>query len=104
MRDAARADSSNLRRHVMAAPRIGRPTAGTVSECWSMDFVADALFDGRRIRALTVVDNFTRESMAIEVGQGITDWKKNWGTLNLTTVATYEWGEVGVHATRISAD
>jgi putative transposase len=37
-----------------------------------MDFVSDALFDGRRIRALTVVDDFTRESLTIEVGQGIT--------------------------------
>lgn len=36
-----------------------------------MDFVSDALFDGRRIRALTLVDNFTRESLAIEVGQGL---------------------------------
>jgi hypothetical protein len=34
-----------------------------------MDFVADALFDGRKLRALTVVDNYTRESLAIEVGQ-----------------------------------
>jgi len=34
-----------------------------------MDFVADALFDGRRFRALTVVDNFTKESLAIEVAQ-----------------------------------
>jgi len=25
-----------------------------------MDFVSDALFNGKRIRALTVVDNFTR--------------------------------------------
>jgi putative transposase len=33
--------------------------------------VSDALFDGRRIRALTVIDNHTRESPAIEVGQGI---------------------------------
>jgi len=32
-----------------------------------MDFVSDALFNGKRIRALTVVDNFTRESLAIEV-------------------------------------
>lgn len=32
-----------------------------------MDFVSDALFDGRRFRALTVVDNFTKESLAIEV-------------------------------------
>jgi len=60
------------RRHVMASHRTARPAAGAVNECWSMDFVSDALFDGRRIRALTVVDNFTRESLAIEVGQGIT--------------------------------
>jgi putative transposase len=35
-------------------------------------FVSDALFDGRRIRALTVVDDYSRESLAIEVGQSIT--------------------------------
>lgn len=32
-----------------------------------MDFVADQLFNGQRIRALTVVDNFSRESLAITV-------------------------------------
>src|SRR3569833_3241942 len=31
---------------------------------WSMDFVAKALFDGRRLRALTVVDNYTRGGRA----------------------------------------
>ncbi len=36
-----------------------------------MDFVSDALFDGRRLRALTVVDAFTREALAIDVNQGI---------------------------------
>ncbi|ATB57893.1 hypothetical protein XFF7766_440002 [Xanthomonas citri pv. fuscans] len=30
-----------------------------------MDFVADALFDGCRFRALTVVDNFTKENLVI---------------------------------------
>src|SRR3569832_2287969 len=38
---------------------------------WSLEFVADALFDGRRLRALTVVDNYTRESLAIDVGQSL---------------------------------
>lgn len=38
---------------------------------WSMDFVSDALFDGRRLRALTVVDAYTREALAIDVDQGI---------------------------------
>ena len=36
-----------------------------------MDFVSDALFDGRRLRALTVLDTFTRESLAIEVGKSL---------------------------------
>ena len=31
-----------------------------------MDFVSDALFDGRRLRALTLLDVFTREALAIE--------------------------------------
>jgi putative transposase len=38
---------------------------------WSMDFVYDALFDGRWLRALTVVDAFTREALVIDVDQGI---------------------------------
>ena len=33
-----------------------------------MDFVSDALANGRRIRVLTVIDDFTRESLATEVG------------------------------------
>ena len=36
-----------------------------------MDFVADALFDGRRLRALTIVDNYTRECLAIDVGASL---------------------------------
>jgi putative transposase len=36
-----------------------------------MDFVADQLFDGRKIRVLTLVDNHTRESLALRVGQRV---------------------------------
>lgn len=36
-----------------------------------MDFVMDALFDGRRFRALTIVDNYSRECLEIEVGQSL---------------------------------
>jgi putative transposase len=59
------------RRHASAAQRVERIEAGAANECWSMDFVSDALYDGRRLRALTVVDNYTRECLAIEVDQGI---------------------------------
>jgi len=51
----------------MMRPQVERPNA-----CWSMDFVADSLFNGRRFRSLTVVDNFSRECPAIEVGQSLT--------------------------------
>ena len=38
---------------------------------WGMDFVSDALFDGRRLRLLTIIDRFTRESLGIVVGQSL---------------------------------
>ena len=34
---------------------------------WSLDFVSDTLISGRRIRILTVVDDFTRECLALVV-------------------------------------
>jgi len=34
--------------------------------------VVDSLFNGHRFRALTIVDNFSRESLAIEAGQSLT--------------------------------
>ena len=55
------------RRRVSACRRMGRTAATEANEGWSMDFMSDELYDGRRIRLLTLVDNFTRESLAIEV-------------------------------------
>ncbi|MFN7584594.1 MAG: IS3 family transposase, partial [Bacteroidota bacterium] len=40
-------------------------------QCWSMDFVADQLFNGRKFRVLTLVDNFSRQCLATRVGQSI---------------------------------
>lgn len=51
------------RRQVSIKTRKEPVTARRKNECWSMDFVTDELFDGRRIRILTIVDNFTRESL-----------------------------------------
>ena len=45
--------------------------AAGVDESWSVDFMSDELFDGRQIRLLTIVDNFTRESLASNVGASI---------------------------------
>lgn len=59
------------RRRVAAIKREIRPTATEQNECWSMDFVSDQLFDGRRMRVFTLVDNHTRESLALHAGQRI---------------------------------
>ena len=55
------------RRHVSACRRMVRATASYPNESWSMDFMSDALYDEQKIKLLTLVDNFTRESLAIEV-------------------------------------
>jgi len=57
------------RRRKMVVARRERFVPRRANEAWSMDFVADQLVDGRRFRALTIVDVFSREALAIEVGQ-----------------------------------
>ena len=39
----------------------------TMNQCWSMDFMSDALMCGRRFRTFNVVDDFNREVLAIDV-------------------------------------
>jgi len=56
-------------RHVTGSRRMVRITANHPNESWSMDFMSDELYNGQRIRLLTLVDNFTRESLAIEVDE-----------------------------------
>jgi putative transposase len=46
-----------------------KPTAP--DQVWSMDFVLDQLQNGARFRSLTIVDVYTREAVAIEVGQSL---------------------------------
>lgn len=60
----------NRRRKKRRVPeRIKQPL--TVPEqpnqCWSMDFMSDALTDGRRFRTLNVVEDWNREVLGIEV-------------------------------------
>lgn len=42
-----------------------------VNERWSIDFLADMLEDGRRIRILAIIDDYTRQCLAIEVDTSI---------------------------------
>jgi len=57
------------KRRKMVVARRERIEPRAVDDVWGLDFVADQLADGTRFRALTVVDVFSREALAIEVGQ-----------------------------------
>jgi len=61
-----------------APPQAQRP-----HERWSMDFVHDQLFDGRRFRVLTVVDQWSRQSPLLEPafsfsGQSVAQCLERW--------------------------
>jgi putative transposase len=63
--------SKRPRRNKAAAHRMERPDINSLNQCWSMDFVADSLFNGQRFRCLTIVDNFSRYCHAIRVAKSI---------------------------------
>lgn len=54
-------------KHRVAMERLPLTAATFARQSWSVDFVSDALATGRRFRTLNVVDDYTREAMAIEV-------------------------------------
>jgi putative transposase len=55
------------RKRIVAAGRGRLPAPVGPNEQWGVDFLSDALAGGRRIRIFTVLDLFTRETLAIEI-------------------------------------
>jgi putative transposase len=55
--------------------RVALPAPQGVNEAWSMDFVADQLENGRRVRILTIVDQYSRECVAVEADFSLTGTK-----------------------------
>ena len=53
--------------------RVRRPLVAppVLNQTWALDFMADALYDRRRFRALTILDEGLREGLAIDVGRSI---------------------------------
>lgn len=89
--------SKRPRRSRAAASRLDRVDGLQLYQCWSMDFVSDALFDGRKFRTLTVVDNYSRECLSIKVGQSLK---------GVDVVATLEYlkHEKGIVPQRLQTD
>ena len=60
------------RRRYAASPREGVAKPSRPGQRWSMDFVSDHLANGRRLRVLTVIDEFSRRSPGLLVEFSIT--------------------------------
>ena len=55
-----------------AEPTIGIvPRAGRANQVWTYDFVFDQSLSGKSLKMLTLIDEFTRECLAVEVGLSI---------------------------------
>lgn len=59
------------KRHGVAVERQALELPSGPNDVWSMDFVSDALASGRRIKVLTIVDDFSKESVDLAVDFGI---------------------------------
>ena len=59
------------RKRLSRRERVPLPVPSGPCERWSMDFMADTLSDGRGFRTLNIVDDFTRECVAIEVDRSL---------------------------------
>lgn len=55
------------RKRIAGVERQVKLPVTAANQSWSMDFVSDGLADGRRFRTLNIVDDFTKECLAIEV-------------------------------------
>jgi len=55
------------RKKLKALSRVALPRAVRPDQQWSMDFIHDRLWEGRKFRSLSIVDTFTHECLALEV-------------------------------------
>lgn len=51
--------------------RVAQGQASGPNQCWAADFVSDKLSDGRSYRILTLIDQFTRECIALVAGRSL---------------------------------
>ena len=59
------------RKRIGLAERLALPKPTGPNQSWSMDYVADGLVDGRKLRVLAIVDDFSRECLVLEVDSSL---------------------------------
>ena len=59
------------RKKLASQSRIEIPKASRPNELWAMDFLRDALYNGRKLRFLPIIDTYTKQCFRIEVDTSI---------------------------------
>lgn len=77
VRRGGRKKALGVRRPMTAPERINQK--------WALDFVSDALWNGRRIRMLTIVDGYSKECLRIVVDTTLGGEKVAWELRRLIT-------------------
>jgi putative transposase len=66
-------EALGVKRSMKKQPRVGPPERAIAAQrpnaVWTVDFLEERTVNGQKLRLLTVTDEFTRESLAIEVGR-----------------------------------
>lgn len=70
--EGLRVPARRQKRRRISGQGCERFSAQHAGHIWSYDFVSDRTSDGRQLRLLTVIDEYTRESLAIEVRRSMT--------------------------------
>ncbi len=70
-REAGLAVRRRRKRHGVAIERQVLERPAGPNQVWSMDFVSDALANGRRIKVLTIVDDYSKEAIDLVADFGI---------------------------------
>lgn len=68
-RHGVRASRRGGKRHRLKREKMPRRQAQRADEVWSYDFISDATVDGRLVRVLSVIDEFTRECLSLEAAR-----------------------------------
>jgi len=63
------------RRRKQVIQRVQMPEAQWVNDCWSVDFMSDALTSGRALRFLNLLDDASKECLELYADTSIPGWK-----------------------------